>query len=187
MKENVFVSPADSKLLVYKIDDETKMFIKGRDYTVAEVLDDETAAQKYKGGYALVFRLSVDDYHRYGFPDSGKVVSHKKIKGKLHTVSSISKDHKIYKENCREVSILETDNFGMVAYVEVGALLVGKIINHDVSVFEKGQEKGYFEPGGSTVIIFVGGIEIDEDILKQSAEGVETKIKYGERVGVLRC
>lgn len=186
MTKNVLISPADSKLLVYKIDDETRMTVKGREYTADEVLAEN--ADEFKGGFALVFRLSVDNFHRYCFPDEGKVVSNKKIKGKLHTVSPISKDHKIYKENSREVSILETKNFGRIAFVEVGALLVGRIVNHEVSVFEKGQEKGYFEPGGSTVIMFVGrDIEVDEDIMKQSAAGVETKVRYGERVGVLRC
>lgn len=186
MAKNVIISPADSKLLVYKIGDDTRMTVKGREYTADEILAE--SADEFKGGYALVFRLSVDNFHRYCFPDSGKTVSSKKIKGKLHTVSPISKDHKIYKENSREVSILETENFGKVAFVEVGALLVGRIVNHEAGVFEKGQEKGYFEPGGSTVIMFVGrDIEVDEDIMKQSAAGIETKVRYGERVGVLRC
>ena len=186
MAKNVLISPADSKLLVYEIGDDTRMTVKGREYTADEILAE--SAEEFKGGYALVFRLSVDNFHRYCFPDSGKVVQSKKIKGKLHTVSPISKDHKIYKENSREVSILETDNFGKVAFVEVGALLVGRIVNHEAGVFEKGQEKGYFEPGGSTVIMFVGrDIEVDEDIMKQSAAGIETKVRYGERVGVLRC
>ena len=186
MAKNVLISPADSKLLVYEIGDDTRMTVKGREYTADEILAE--SAEEFKGGYALVFRLSVDNFHRYCFPDSGKVVQSKKIKGKLHTVSPISKDHMIYKENSREVSILETDNFGKVAFVEVGALLVGRIVNHEAGVFEKGQEKGYFEPGGSTVIMFVGrDIEVDEDIMKQSAAGIETKVRYGERVGVLRC
>lgn len=186
MTKNVLISPADSKLLVYEIDDETRMTIKGREYTADEIL--AGSADEFKGGHALVFRLSVDNFHRYCFPDGGKTVSTKRIKGKLHTVSPISKDHKIYRENCREVSILETENMGRIAFVEVGALLVGKIVNHGADVFEKGQEKGYFEPGGSTVIMFVGrDIEVDEDIMRQSAAGIETKVRYGERVGVRKC
>jgi phosphatidylserine decarboxylase len=134
-----------------------------------------------------VFRLTVDDYHRFGFPDSGRVVSRKKIKGKLHTVSPVSRNHKIYQENTRNVCILNTDNFGTIAYIEVGAMLVGRIRDHGDDVFAKGQEKGYFEPGGSTVIMLVKDIKMDEDIMKQSVSGIETKVRYGERIGESLC
>lgn len=186
MTKEVLISPADSKLLVYRLDERTRMKVKGRDYTADEILGLD--ADIFRNGYALVFRLSMDNYHRYCFPDSGSVVSKKKIKGRLHTVSSISKDYKIYRENYREVNLLKTDHFGMMAFVEVGALLVGKIVNHELDTFSKGQEKGFFEPGGSTIIMFVGNnIQIDEDILTQSVEGIETKVLYGEKVGTLKC
>ena len=186
MANDVFISPADSNLLVYKLDGQNQMKVKGRSYTVEEILGFD--ADKFKNGYALVFRLSMENYHRYCFPDSGYVLDKKKIKGRLHTVCSISKNYKIYCENSREVSLLETDHFGKIAFVEVGALLVGRIVNYEVSVFCKGQEKGYFEPGGSTIIIFVGdNVKLDEDILAQSMEGIETKVLYGEKVGTLKC
>ena len=181
---DAFISPADSKLLVYEINDQTMLHVKGRDYEVSEICEGYDT-DKFKGGLALVFRLCMDDYHRYCFTDSGKVIKRSKIKGKLHTVSPISKDKKIYKENTRNISLLETDNFGTMIFVEVGALLVGKIIDHGADVFEKGQEKGYFEPGGSTVIIFVERdiLKVDEDIMEQSRNGVETCVRYGERIG----
>lgn len=184
MDDKALISPADSKLLVYKIDNDTKLFVKGRDYTAGEILGDEKEADAFKNGYALVFRLCVNDYHRYCYTDSGSVIKSRKIKGKLHTVSPVSKDHKIYKENSREVYILKTDNFGTVAYVAVGAMLVGKMVDGGAKVFEKGQEKGYFEPGGSTVIIFVNNVSIDEDIMEQSINGIETKVRYGEGIGI---
>lgn len=174
------VSPADSKLLVYDIGNE--MMIKGRTYKVSELLgqDDDS----FKGGKALVFRLCMDDCHRFCFPDSGKCLSRSVIKGKLHTVSPISKDYKIYKENTRNVSILETDNFGKLAFIEVGAILVGRIVDNGKDVFEKGDEKGYFEIGGSTIVILATNLKVDDDILEQSSKGIETIVKYGERVGV---
>ena len=183
MDPKAFISPCDSKLLVYKIDSNTGMNIKGREYTVDEILGGTGDAQEFKDGIAMVFRLTVDDYHRYCFPDSGCVISRKQIKGKLHTVSPISKDHRIYHENTRSVSILKTDNFGIIAYIEVGAMLVGRIVDEGADDFSKGQEKGHFEPGGSTVIILANNIKIDEDIMEQSVSGIETKVRYGERIG----
>ena len=183
MTPGALISPADSKLLVYEIEKDTVMRIKGRTYTADEILGDSENAKEFAGGYALVFRLTVDDYHRFCYPDRGCLISRRLIKGKLHTVSPVSKDHKIYMENTRSVNLLKTENFGTIAYIEVGAMLIGRIVDNGTDVFEKGQEKGYFEPGGSTVVILVKNVEIDKDIMEQSASGIETKVRYGERIG----
>ena len=183
MAPEALISPADSKLLVYEIEKDTTLRIKGRTYTADEILADSENAGEFAGGYALVFRLTVDDYHRFCYPDRGCLISRRLIKGKLHTVSPVSKDHKIYMENTRSVNLLKTENFGTVAYIEVGAMLIGRIVDNGTDVFERGQEKGYFEPGGSTVVILVKNVEIDKDIMEQSASGIETKVRYGERIG----
>lgn len=183
MTPGALISPADSKLLVYEIEKDTVMRIKGRTYTADEILGDPENAKEFAGGYALVFRLTVDDYHRFCYPDKGCLISKRFIKGKLHTVSPVSKNHKIYMENTRLVNLLKTEKFGTIAYIEVGAMLIGRIVDNGTDVFEKGQEKGYFEPGGSTVIIMVRNVEIDKDIMEQSASGIETKVRYGERIG----
>ena len=183
MAPEALISPADSKLLVYEIEKDTTLRIKGRTYTADEILADSENAKEFAGGYALVFRLTVDDYHRFCYPDRGCLISRRLIKGKLHTVSPVSKDHKIYMENTRSVNLLKTENFGTIAYIEVGAMLIGRIVDNGTDVFEKGQEKGYFEPGGSTVVILVKNVEIDKDIMEQSASGIETKVRYGERIG----
>ena len=183
MTPGALISPADSKLLVYEIEKDTVMRIKGRTYTADEILGDPENAKEFAGGYALVFRLTVDDYHRFCYPDKGCLISKRFIKGKLHTVSPVSKNHKIYMENTRLVNLLKTEKFGTIAYIEVGAMLIGRIVDNGTDVFEKGQEKGYFEPGGSTVIIMVRNVEIDKDIMEQSVSGIETKVRYGERIG----
>jgi len=185
MSSDSFISPADSKLLVYGINDDLMMDIKGSKYTVNELTDNREDLSSFDGGYALVFRLSMDDYHRYGFADGGRMMSSYAVKGKLHTVSSISRDYKIYKENSRVVNHYQTENFDDIIQIEVGALLVGRIVNHAKEVFAKGEEKGYFEPGGSTIIILVKKdiIRIDADILEESSKGIESKVRYGEKIG----
>lgn len=183
---SVIVSPADSKVLCYDIGDDLKFTVKGSVYTPDEIVGNNPELKAFAGGKALVFRLSMDDYHHYCHIDSGKIADSYEIKGKLHTVSSISSKYKIYKENHRIVNILETDHFGRVVYIEVGALLVGRIKNNGRTVFGKGQEKGYFEQGGSTIVLFFenGRIKVDADILEMSGNGIETKVKMGERIGV---
>lgn len=183
--KNSFISPADSKLLVYNITNDLKLFIKGSTYTLNELVNNEEDLSAYKNGLCLVFRLCVDDYHHYCYPDNGFLIKKNFIKGKLHTVRSISKDYKIYKVNQREYSILKTDNFDEIIYIEVGAMMVGKIVNLNKGKFTKGEEKGYFKFGGSTVVVLLKDnvVNIDKDILENSKKDIETKVRYHETIG----
>lgn len=184
--KNAFISPCDSKLTVYNINDETMFKIKNTIYSVSSLIMDNALANEYINGYALVYRLSPEDYHRYCFIDDGEVTKNYKISGKFHTVNPIVYDKfEVFKENTRECTIVKTRNFGQLMYVEVGALLVGKINNHDVFKFKKGEEKGYFMYGGSTVIILIKKniVKIDSDILENSKNGYETYVRFGEKIG----
>ena len=187
-EKNNFIAPADSKLMVYKIKDDMTIKIKQSIYTIEELIEDQMNLEQFKNGNCLVFRLSMDDYHRYCYIDDGTIEKIKKIKGKLHTVSSISNKHKVYSQNTRICNYMTTDNFGKIIYIEVGALLVGKINNYNKNKYNKGEEKGYFELGGSTIVILTNDrIKIDNDIIEYSNKGIETKVKYGERIGELKC
>ena len=186
MDEKAFISPCDAKLTVYEINDNTTFKVKNSLYNISSLINDKILSKEYANGYALVYRLSPEDYHRYYFIDNGKVNKNYKIKGKFHTVNPIVYDKfKVFKENTRECTIIETKNFGKIIYVEVGALLVGKINNHEVLKFNKGQEKGYFMYGGSTVIILIkhSVVKIDSELIKNSKAGYETCVKAGERIG----
>ena len=71
--------------------------------------------------------------------------------------------------------------------MEVGALLVGKIVNHHgPAPIRRGQEKGYFQFGGSTVVLLLkkDTAILDEDILENSRNGIETLVKFGEKIGI---
>lgn len=184
--ENILLAPADSRLTVYEIDDETCLNIKNSKYTIEELLQDSSLARKYKGGYCLVYRLCVNDYHHYYYVDDAKVIDTKKINGVLHTVQPISfKKYKVFVENAREYNVLETKNFGTVVQMEIGALMVGKICNNDLKTVKRGEEKGHFEFGGSTVVILIekDKVKIDDDILEHSSKDIETKVSLFDSVG----
>jgi len=175
-----FISPCNGKLLVYKITKDLEIKVKNITYKINELIEEDL---DYKNGIVFIYRLALDDYHRFHYIDDGKRITRKKIKGKLHTVSSSSSNYKIYKENEREYSILDTKNYHRIIYMEVGALLVGKIINYDKEQFKRGEEKGYFLPGGSTIIIIANNIKVDKDIIENSKKGIETIVHVGEKVG----
>ncbi len=181
------ISPCDSKLTVYKISNRRIFSIKGPRYRVSDLLGNDFLAKRYCGGYCCIFRLEVDDYHRYCYIDSGVKSGNTFIGGELHTVNPVALErYNIYKRNCREYTVLHTDNFGDAVQVEVGAMLVGRIVNlHGEGPFCRGEEKGRFEFGGSTIVLLFekDSVVFDEDILKNSAEGIETVVKYGEKIG----
>lgn len=186
-EQNALISPADSRLSVYKIDKDLRFKIKNSYYNLADFLDDDTLADEFLGGILLIFRLCVDDYHRYCFIDNGEILSHKFIKGKLHTVQPIAleKDN-FFKENCREITVMNTEIFGKVIMAEIGAMMVGKIKNHkDKGEFKRAEEKGYFEFGGSTVCVILkkNSAEIDSEILDNTEKGLETRVLFREKIG----
>ena len=190
MEPRHLISPADSKLTVLPITQTGRFTLKHTQYTVGSLLKNPALAAGYVGGWALIFRLTVDDYHRYCYAfdaEKGETVA---IPGTLHTVNPIAGDFfPIYKENAREYTLLRTREFGEVVAMEVGALLVGKIVNHPVTAsVRRGQEKGYFRFGGSTVVLLLkaDAAIIDEDILENSQNGIETVVKYGEKIGTAK-
>ena len=181
------ISPCDSKLTVLPVTKDSRFTLKQTEYTVSSLLRDEALAKKYEGGSLLIFRLTVDDYHRYCYPADGEKTGNTFIPGALHTVNPIANDYyPIYKENAREYTILKTREFGDMLIMEVGALLVGRIVNHHgKALVRRGQEKGYFQFGGSTVVMLLepGAVNIDSDILENSCAGVETVVRFGEKIG----
>ncbi len=183
--ENELPAIADSKLLALPIDEKSIFSIKGVPYTTGELLENEALAKQFCGGMCLIFRLAPNDFHRYAYPDGGKQDPAVKIKGVLHTVNPIAGAMKVYRRNTRQYNILYTDHFGKMVQMEVGALLVGKICNHTDGTAKVGkmQEKGYFQYGGSTVILLCKNVEIDRDILEHSAQGIETKVRLGDKIG----
>lgn len=188
MSAESLVSPCDSKLTVYKINNKSIFRIKNSYYRISDLLRNDFIAKRYKGGYCMIFRLCVDDYHRYCYIDNGTKTENVHINGELHTVNPIALEkYNIYKRNSREYTILHTENFGDVVYVEVGAMLVGRIKNHHLHTHTvvKGAEKGMFEYGGSTVVLLFekNTVSVDSDILADSAKGFETVVRYGEKIG----
>lgn len=180
------LSVADSKMQYFPITDDLKLKIKNSVYDLADILEDEKLAAEYQGGTCIVFRLCVDDYHRYHFLDDGKLIWVKKIKGALHTVRPISEKYRVYSRNSRQVSVLETVNFGKVVQIEVGAMMVGKICNRQVETFKRMEEKGYFEFGGSTVVMLLNApVKFDDDIIEMNAKDAEIQVHAGEKIGYL--
>lgn len=178
-------SPCDGKLTVYPINDQMELSVKGGTYTLEDILQNQELASEFRGGLCLQFRLTIDDYHRYGYFDDCREETYYDIKGILHTVQPIAfRRHKVYKENSRSVTVLSTAHFGRAVQIEVGATCVGRIQNHHIpGSHSRGEEKGMFLFGGSTVLLLLKQGIIDEEILLNSQKGLETVVRFGEQIG----
>lgn len=179
------VSPCDAKLTAYPVGPGAVFAVKGSEYSLSELLQDEDLAREFEGGMCLIFRLTVDNYHRYHYFDDCTELSHRAIPGALHTVQPIAfHRYNVYHRNSREYTVLDTAHFGRAVMVEVGALCVGRIENHHrPGPHAKGEEKGRFLFGGSTVMVLVRDVAIDQEILENTQKGLETVVTVGERIG----
>lgn len=181
------ISPCDSSLSVYKIEEKSTFFIKGFEYALSDFFESGEFDSKFCGGDCLVFRLAATDYHRYCYIDSGSLEDNHFIKGALYSVQPVCcAAFRVYTKNRRSWTILRTENFGDVAQVEIGAFAVGGIKNHHENYrFKKGEEKGYFDLHGSTIVLLFekGRISLDSEILEKVSEGKEVPVKYGQRIG----
>ncbi|MFL0251315.1 phosphatidylserine decarboxylase [Clostridium neuense] len=189
-EKNILISPADGRMFAYEnIDLNNIMQIKGVNYSLFELINDKNTASKYVGGTCLIFRLCPTDYHRFHFIDNGVCEKSNKINGSYYSVNPVALKRipKLFCENKREWSVFHSENFKDILYVEVGATCVGSILQTYTpgSRIKKGDEKGYFKFGGSTVVIFLekNVAKIDEDIVNQTELGYETKILMGEKIG----
>ncbi len=181
------IAPCDSKLTVRPIEADSRFTVKGTEYTLAELLRSGELAERFLGGTLLLFRLTVGDYHRYCYIDTGFVGENVLLPGVFHTVNpAAASRYPIYKENTRTFSLLQSEHFGAVLQMEVGAAMVGRIVNEPGRRHvTRGQEKGRFEFGGSTVIVLLqkDAAILDEDLLRNTRENAETVVRLGMRIG----
>lgn len=195
--DNLAVFPADGRHLAFQdVASAPGFYVKGQTLTLAELLGeadlpeaDRKLANAFTGGAILISRLCPVDYHRFHFAVSGTPAESRRIKGWLYSVSpyALRRNLTYLVENKREITLIDSPQFGQVAMIEVGATNVGSIRETYTPgrPVNKGDEKGMFAFGGSCVITLFqrGKIRFDADILAQSAQHMETYAKMGDRLG----
>ncbi|MBR4414077.1 MAG: phosphatidylserine decarboxylase [Aeriscardovia sp.] len=184
--DSVLVCPCDGLLTIKNIEDDCIIEAKNSKYSIAELLGDRNLASLFSGGMALIFRLTPSHYHRYCYCASGNIAGQRRIDGILHCVRPIAvKSQKVYTQNSREYTVLTNHSSGIIVQMEVGAMLVGKISNsegcHPGNAVVAGTEKGFFEYGGSTIIVLLEKqCDISRDIMEREAIDGEIPVTIGE-------
>jgi phosphatidylserine decarboxylase len=182
--------PADARYLVFPdIEKADGFWVKGKKFSLIELLQDKSLAERYKNGSMVISRLCPVDYHRFHFPCDCTPKESQLINGPLFSVNPIAlkRNIEILSENKRVLTELNTTNFGNVLYIEVGATYVGSIVQTYIpgQSYAKGDEKGYFSFGGSCLILLFepGKIVFDQDLINASLEKVEVRGLLGQSLG----
>lgn len=188
--ERVAVLPADGRHLAFQdVDAAAGFYAKGQRFDLAAFLGDAELARSYAGGSLLISRLCPVDYHRFHFPVAGTPAEPRLVNGWLYSVSPIALRRNLAYlwENKRAVTLVDSPAFGRVAVCEIGATMVGSIVQTHIAgrPVAKGEEKGLFKFGGSCVVTIFppGRIKFDADLVESSANQVEVYAKMGERLG----
>ena len=190
--DDILVSAADCRLHVYNsVDDATRFWVKGRNYSTAGLLANDELAAEFRGGSMAIFRLAPQDYHRYHAPVAGQVVSITDVPGQLLTVNPIAVNcvhADVFTVNKRSVMVIDSAKFGRVAFVAIGATLVGSIVwtAKPGDIIQRGTELGYFKFGGSTCIALFRKdvVTWDQDISSNSLRSLENLVQMGVRIGI---
>jgi phosphatidylserine decarboxylase len=182
---------AEARYVGFDAIDKDKLYpVKGNFLHAKDLVGNQQVSKIFEGGPLLIARLCPVDYHRYHYPDNGRVLDQFRVPGAYDSVNPLALKYKnqIFIKNERHVSILETENFGRLAYIEVGAICVGKIVQSHPwdKQFSRGDEKGYFLFGGSTVVLLgeKGAWKPSQDILDNTARSIETYLHLGSEVAV---
>jgi phosphatidylserine decarboxylase len=186
----VLVAPVDGKVLAYPRVNAGKTFrIKRALFDLEGLLQDPFLAATFSGGSMLVCRLGLADFHHVRFPDSGTPGHPCPIQGRYHAGGPYAERGLVpfFAENRRTVTRFESDHFGPMAIVEVGALTVGSIrqaFQPGVHV-QKGAPKGWFELGGSTVVLLFRprAIVLDAEVCALTAREIECFVRMGRPLG----
>lgn len=191
LTEESVISPCDGFLTSVEIERDAVFTIKNTCYSLESLIKDRELAEKFAGGMALIFRLTPADYHRYCYAAGGQVTRSRKIRGKLHCVRPIALETvPVFVQNSREYQVIRTESFGTVIQMEIGALLVGKIRNRtlppEARYVQKGDEKGFFEFGGSTIVLLFqkDRIRMNEALYRRKNGDGEIPVCSGETIAI---
>jgi phosphatidylserine decarboxylase len=187
---DVCICPADARVRVYpRLEAHATLLVKRAAFDLPSLLCDEVLAERYAGGAAVIARLYLADYHHFHFPDDGIPEAPRNIRGRCFATSPYSRTRSVpfLNENSRFITVFDSDHFGKIAIVEVGAFTIGSIRQcyQPFRRVRRGTRKGYFELGGSVVLLLFapGAVRFDADLVENSASGIETYVPMGASLG----
>lgn len=179
------VSPATCKAMLYDSFENSKIWVKGQRWSASRLLRRSNVNfEDYSLG---IFRLRPKDYHRFHAPSAGVVRNVTHIQGGYLSVDPvIVKSRNVFTENTRVIIDIDHPFFGRCYFVAIGAAGVGKVrvLVSNGETLTPGQQLGYFDFGGSTVIFMIplskNRVRWISTIRTRSLQGKETYVDVGK-------
>ena len=186
----VCVAPADGRMLAFPtVDEQTCFKLKQSGFTLPTLLRNDKMSSRYAGGSMVIARLYLADYHHFHFPADGIAGASISIPGRYYATTPYSRRWVVpfLAENHRQVTVLESDHFGSIAIIEVGAFTFGSIQQRFTPGcrVQRRQRKGMFELGGSAIVLLFEprSIRLDDDLCQNTENGTETYVRLGDSIG----
>jgi phosphatidylserine decarboxylase precursor len=203
------ISPADSRVMALPTFNPmlTSIWVKGEPFTLENMVKLKSAGayRYFEDGVVLIFRLAPQDYHRFHFPVDGTIKHFENYPGNHYSVNPIAitddahpfygkgnhyhqtTSTPVFTTNKRMHVGIDTEDFGCVLYISVGATNVASVIHTSYVGQEvvRGMEHGYMAYGGSTVLVVLrkGVIELNKELTMMSSVPVETIMRMGDHIG----
>lgn len=178
------ISPVDAILEdVGSISAQKTIQVKGKTYSISEMLGNEEILHKYIEGTFMVLYLSPSHYHRIHSPIAGNVTAQWTLGGKSYPVNKLGLKYgkATLSKNYRTITEIKHE-VGHIAVVKVGAMFVNSIeTTHKNDCLDKGQEIAYFTFGSTVVLLF------EKDTVVSSIEKpLPIPVKVGEKIALLK-
>ena len=151
------VSPVDAKIESFgEITPAQQFVVKGKNYSLRDLLGKDEHAAHYKNGQYIIFYLSPADYHRMHSPVDGTVLRQYVLGNRSYPVNKLGLTYgkQPLSHNYRLVTELQS-TCGRTAFIKVGAMFVNSIkLTNTTERWVKGEEVGYFEFGSTVIMLF---------------------------------
>jgi phosphatidylserine decarboxylase len=199
----VVVCPADSRTVIGSLAPGALLFVKNKFFEFGELLGfNNLWCNAFRDGDFALFRLTPDKYHYTHTPVAGIIRDFYELSGALHSCNPGAVVELVtpYSKNRRTVTVIDTDvpdgtHVGLVAMVEVAALMVGEIVQcysergyENPQTFrpgmciKRGVPKSLFRPGSSAVVLLfqTNRIEFAPDLVRNLyRSGAESRFSHG--------
>lgn len=156
--------------------------VKGKNYSIREMVGKEEKLEKYTDGYYMIFYLSPSHYHRIHSPVTGRVIDQWTLGTKSYPVNKYGLKYgkSALSKNYRIITEVEHEH-GTLSIVKVGAMFVNSIeVIHEGDQLDRGEEMAYFSFGSTVVLLFEKNSFTPLSTIKTPFD-----IKVGERIGYM--
>ncbi|GIN71010.1 phosphatidylserine decarboxylase proenzyme [Bacillus sp. J14TS2] len=178
------VSPVDGVIKeMGTVDLNQDIMVKGKRYSIAEMLGGKEQAQEFVEGTYMIIYLSPSHYHRIHSPLLVEKMDQYSLGDRSFPVNALGLKYgkDTLASNYRIITLLQHEDVRL-GMIKVGAMMINsvQVTNHN-ETWKKGEEIAYFSFGSTVILLFPKATF--ESLLQQD---LPLPVKYGEPIGKIK-